>query len=258
MSAVATWFVRSWLSAISCSYYRFARLIRAINVWKAVHARSGLSKILAADTNTMNTCIVIDHGKPSAIGNRNLIVESTRLFEKRFFSNSIKGTREMRGESTIVTSEIFSFPPFRASRRACCLCYMCLSKKKKIHASQREMKKRTARVRYLQQATWNCLTPLISFHYWSSTSRRIDASINTRNPFTAFLRVANVGYRSHSHTVRDLYRVGKIAERYDACMQCDYEAQRVLWQSRMRVRVSCAFVLCLHTRNSIRYTGNSA
>lgn len=94
----------------------------------------------------MNTCIVIDHGKPSAIGNRNLIVESTRLFEKRFFSNSIKGTREMRGESTIVTSEIFSFPPFRASRRACCLCYMCLSKKKKnTCVTKRDEKKNSTR-----------------------------------------------------------------------------------------------------------------
>lgn len=51
MSAVATWFVRSWLSAISCSYYRFARFTRAINVRRPICARSGLSKILATDTD---------------------------------------------------------------------------------------------------------------------------------------------------------------------------------------------------------------
>lgn len=32
----------------------------------------------------MGTCIVIYHEKPSAIGNRNLIVESTRPFQKIF------------------------------------------------------------------------------------------------------------------------------------------------------------------------------
>lgn len=46
-----------------------------------------------------------------------------------FFSNLIKGTREMRSESTTITSEIFSFPPFRVSRR--CSCYICSCRKKK-------------------------------------------------------------------------------------------------------------------------------
>lgn len=102
---------------------------------------------ISSRIRTTSMCIVIGHEKPTAITirNRNLIVVLTRLFYKeRFFPNLIKGTREVRGESTIVTSEIFSFPLFRVSRCACCTCYMCLSEKKYVRHKERWKKKQRA------------------------------------------------------------------------------------------------------------------
>lgn len=154
-----------------------------------------------------------------------------------------------------VTSEIFSFPLFRVSRHACCSCYMrLLEKKKNVRRKKGNEKRNSARPIF---ATGNVksfgTTRLFSSLVIDIASHRCIHQY--AHPFTTFLRVTNVGYCSH---IPWFISVGGDSTEIRRCMQCDYEMQRVLWQSRMLVRVSRAFVLCLHTRNSIRYIGNSA